>query len=236
MDYEIVIPSVIMAGALAYYVLLALRRRERQRMFAYIADRWGMRFYSDIYSGLMNSLSGSYYGSLGHTRSGWAVLAGRQLTIPLAISDYRYELGLGIGRVVRKKTVFIAELPESVPSLVVLYRDKLLHYGRFADFAELSAMQDITNQPGIESAVRSYLNKCTFYCDRPELAREYLNSDLINALGKIKSADIEFMDNKLIIWSEPVTSKYRLIQIMARLTASARVIDRRTSQSSQASC
>ncbi|MBN2843291.1 MAG: hypothetical protein JXM68_09390, partial [Sedimentisphaerales bacterium] len=191
-NYELLIPALLIATATAYYILRVFRSRKRLMMFGHIADRWGMRFQKDIFSGLLKAISGSYINSQGHNRSASGVLSGRQLNIPLCISDYRFELGTGFSRKVVNRTIFTAELTEARPSLVILHNSSLLPYSHFRDFRQLEISR-ILEQTRPESAVRSYLRKCHFYSDRPMEAEKMLGAELLNALGKIKSADIEII-------------------------------------------
>ncbi len=224
-NYELLIPALLIASASAYYILLVFRSNKRLLMFGHIADRWGMRFQKDIFSGLPESISGSYLCTKGHSRSASGVLCGRQLNVPLCICDYCYELGTGISRKVIRKNIFVAELSEIKPPLLILYNSSLVPFGHFCDFRQLEITR-LLEQTRPESAVRSYLRKCHFYSSRPVDAEKSLSMEVLNALGKIKSADIEIIGDKIIVVSEPVSSKYRLIQLAARLVAAAKAADR----------
>lgn len=221
---KILVPVVIIVLAAGYYSFRAGRYRRRLFILGYISSLWRMRFLRRENSDSCDSVAGSYYGLMGHTRSVSSVLTGRQRDVPLKIFDYRYELGSRVGRQVLKKTVVMTQSLCENPPILILYDKSILPFGRFSEYHKLN-LNDHLSEIAIKPEIRSYLSKCNVYCSDPNRVLGLFNEKLLSQLSRLKTVDIEFFGDKIILWSDLVVSKYLLIQYAARAIGCTRTIN-----------
>ncbi len=223
--FDIAIPAAIAFIAVVYYSWRAGKDRKRLLMLGYIATRWKMRFQRYDFSGTLSTINGSYYTLLGHSHFGSSVLTGRQRAIPLTIFDYRFELGAKINRSVVKKTVFIANTKYPNPSILFLRHKNILPIDRFAHF-EIMDLEHLFTSFDIPVTVRTALKKYSVYSDQIDSAQTILTQDFLLALSKLGAVDVELMGDMVICWSDQVASRYRMVQLAARIVGCGSTINK----------
>ena len=194
---------------------------KRDRLFGTLALRWNMRFSRRDILQVEKKIAGSYLFPYGHSRKVTSIVSGKHRAMPISIFDFSCEMG-GSRHCKIKKTVVIADPGTYLPDLVIVPHLNINQYGRYVSFCKIDLLNVF---PAISShnSIMSYFGKSHIHSDKKYLLGQSLSIEMLEAITMIKTSEIEFYNNKILVWTDQVASELRLAQLAGRVIRLARL-------------